>query len=439
MSEPSRWWLVCAALFVLQGCGGGDNAADPATPAAAATVGASGPAGAASGIPVAAVAASAAASAATGSTEPTAMSATLASGRQSVASNFELVGGWRLQTEFASEGLALVSDADGFVVEAIGGANSHDGKLNVYDVSGASGAMGSGSGGADAGGYPVLQPKRQWNIADLFPNLMARQNLRDVTATRTPAGYELAGIGRVYYNTAPRDFTRIELRELTNGGGTLGATRQIAVDLPEQAFSGFIKHADSRIDTTEIGAGAYDSGQGSVGGLSYARQQPGGSWQRLLTPPGFGDVTSPRLPRDADYSCPGGTSWVCIEPKNGQGVWSTERIGGGGVKYDDNLLFIPMLGHGERTYARQSYTFGDAGLDTAVAYFFKENAATGAVEFQGYDRWLHAAAGEPVIGVALGRLRPSNDLLLFVVKSMAWKAGIYRDGSVLQVFRIKAG
>ena len=423
MSNASKWAFVLAATVALQGCGGGD------TSEASASAGSTSAAGGSP--PVVAVAASAAASAPVIATP-----APATNGKPTVAASFELVGGWRLQSEFASEGLALVTDADGFVVEAIAGANSHDGKVNVYDVSG---AIGPGSGGADTSGYPVLKAKRQWNIADLFPNLLARQNLRDLAVTRTAAGYELAGIGRVYYNTAPRDFTRIELRELTNGGATLGATQQIAVDLPEQEFSGFIKHADSRIDTSEIGAGAYDSGQGSVGGLSYARRQPDGTWKRLLAPPGFGDTASPRLPRDAEYSCPGGTSWVCIEPKDGQGVWSTERIGGGGVKYGDTLLFIPMLGHGERTYARQSYTFGDAGLDTAVAYFFKENAATGAIEFQGWDRWLHAAAGEPVIGVALGRIRPGNELLLFVVKSMAWQAGIYRDGSVLQVFRIKAG
>ncbi len=198
-------------------------------------------------------------------------------------------------------------------------------------------------------------------------------------------------------------------------------------------------HDDSNLDFAEIGAGAYDSGQGSVGGLSYAKQQPGGSWQRLLMPPSFGDIVSPRLPRDADYSCTGGSSWVCIEPAGGKGVWSTERIGGGGVMYGDNLLFIPTLGYGERNYAKQSYTFGDDGADKAVAYFFKRDPTTGAVAFQRYDPWVHARPGELVIGVALGRLRGSADLHLFVVKSYAWKTGLYIDGSVLQVFRIKPG
>jgi len=33
-----------------------------------------------------------------------------------VAANFELISGYRFQSDFAGEGLALVSDADGYVV-----------------------------------------------------------------------------------------------------------------------------------------------------------------------------------------------------------------------------------------------------------------------------------------------------------------------------------
>jgi hypothetical protein len=160
------------------------------------------------------------------------------------------------------------------------------------------------------------------------------------------------------------------------------------------------------------------------------------TWTRRLTPPGFGDLTSPRLPRDANYSCDDPPSWVCLPPVNGQGVWSTERIGGGGVRYGDNVLFIPMLGGGARSYARQSYTFGDPAQDRAFAYFFKENAATGAVTFASYGRWVHAAPGEQVVGVALGRMRGVTGDLLFVAKSYAWETGRYKVGSVVQVFRV---
>lgn len=55
-------------------------------------------------------------------------------GPQSVAASFQLLGGYRLQNDFASEGLGLVRDADGYVVEAIGGANAQTNALNLYDI-----------------------------------------------------------------------------------------------------------------------------------------------------------------------------------------------------------------------------------------------------------------------------------------------------------------
>lgn len=274
-------------------------------------------------------------------------------------------------------------------------------------------------------------------MSTLFPRWIPGQSLRDVAAMRTANGYELAGIGRVYYNTAPRSTTQISVRELLANGTALGATREMAVDLPEQEFSGFIKHTTSSVDVTAIGGGAYDSGQGSVGGLSYATRDGSARWTRRLTPPSFGDITSPRLPRDTLYSCPDGASWVCIPPAGGVGVWSTERIGGGGVRIGNTILFIATLGYGDRRYDRQSYTFGDPALDRAVAYFFRQNDDTGRVEFVAYDRWPAAAIGEPVIGVAVGRLRGVSGTLLFVAKGSAWEAGLYRSSPVLQVFRVR--
>ncbi len=217
---------------------------------------------------------------------------------------------------------------------------------------------------------------------------------------------------------------------------TLGATREIAVDLPEQEFTGFVKHADSRSDLAAIGGGAYDSGQGSPGGLSYAVRQSSGAWSRLLNPPAFGDLTSPRLPRDADYSCPDGTSWVCIPPVNGAGVWSTERMAGGGVRMGRTVMFLPTLGYGPRTYANQTYTFGDPALDRPVAYVFTHERRTGKVNFVRHEPWPHARTGQTVLGMAQGRLRGQTGTLLFVVTSMAWGDGAAATAPVLQVFRM---
>jgi hypothetical protein len=353
-------------------------------------------------------------------------------GPQSVA-NFELLGGYRLDVQFASEGLGLLRDTTGVVTHVIAGAHAQTNSLHLYEL------REPHAPGAVADGYPLVTPVRSWRITELFPRWMEGQTARDVSIVSVAGGYELAAIGRVFYNTSPRATTQINVRTITGttANAILGAAREIPVNLPEQEFSGFIKHEDSRRDLGAIGAGAYDSGQGSVGGLSYAVRQANGSWTRLLTPPGFGDLTTPRLPRDTAYSCVGGASWVCIPPINGRGIWSTERIGGGGVRYGSNILFIPTLGYGPRSYALQSFTFGDSSQDRAVAYFFRQDTTTNAVTFERYDRWSFAAPGEIVIGTALGRVRGVNDLVLFVVKSYAWGTGAGRAGSVLQLFRIK--
>lgn len=359
-------------------------------------------------------------------------SAGLYAGEQSVA-RFQLLGGFRLNVAYPGEGLALLRDSDGFVVEAVAGAHVHTASVHLYDLRGTIGT------GGDPDQYPLLNPLHTWSVAELFPRWISGQSLRDMTAVGTASSFDLAGIGRVFYNTSPRATTQINVRSITRTASavTFGAAREVPIDLPEQEFSGFIKHSDPERDLGAIGAGAYDSGQGSVAGLSYAVRQSDGRWTRLLTPPPFGDLTSPRLPRDNNYSCVDGRSWVCIPASGDTGVWSTERIGGGGVRYGNNILFIATLGYGPRSYARQSYTFGDPSQDQAVAYFFVQDPVTNVVSFRRYDRWTFAAPGQNVLGTALGRMRGSNDLLLFVVKTNAWGSGRDGLGTTLQIFRIE--
>ncbi len=125
---------------------------------------------------------------------------------------FELLGGWRLRSDFASEGLALVTDSQGFVVEAVAGAHAHQHALHVYDL------RVPWVAGTEADAYPALDPLRTWTVAQLFPRWIDGQNLRDVAVVATPSGYELAGIGRVFYNTSPRPTTQINVRELQHAG-----------------------------------------------------------------------------------------------------------------------------------------------------------------------------------------------------------------------------
>ena len=343
---------------------------------------------------------------------------------------FTLLGGIRLVSPYASEGLALLTGASGDVTAIIAGAHRHDRALHRYAMPA---VIGAGDVIAD---YPRLSPERTWSVSALFPSLLDGQTVRDVTAIRTGGGHELAGIGRVFYNTAPRSSTRISIRTLDARGEPTSATRFLDVPLPEQEFTGFLKHLDSSRDLAAIGGGGYDSGQGSVAGISYARFS-GGAWRRWLAPPSFGDLTAPRLPRDTGYSCPDGTSWVCLPPVNGRGIWSTEQVPSGGVHLDNTLLFIPTLGYGPRTYARQTATFGDPALDRAVAYRFRVDPSTDSVTYLRHDRWTFAPPGQPVIGLAVGRLRGEPRPVLFVVTANAWGDGVAPDSPVLQLFRIE--
>ena len=61
----------------------------------------------------------------------------------------------------------------------------------------------------------------------------------------------------------------------------------------------------------------------------------------------------------------------------------------------------------------------------------------GGVRFDRYEAWPYAAPGQPVIGVAVGRVRGISGLLLFVLKSMAWGKGSTPTAPVLQVFSVR--
>jgi hypothetical protein len=347
-----------------------------------------------------------------------------------LASAFTLLGGVRLASPYASEGLALLTDAEGQVTAIIAGAHRHEQALHRYALPDRVGA------GDRVSEYPLLVPERTWAVRALFPSWPEGQSLRDVTVVRTADGYDLAGIGRVFYNTSPRADTRISIRALDARGDTTSMTRRIEVPLPEQEFTGFVKHLDPARDLETIGGGGYDSGQGSVAGISLARLD-NGRWTRQLSPPSFADLSSPRLPRDAEYSCPDGASWVCLPPVNGRGIWSTEQVPSGGVRLGNTLLFIATLGYGPRSYARQSATFGDPALDRAVAYRFVIDPVTDAVAYLRHDHWTFAPPGRSVIGMGVGRWRGERRPVLFVVVANAWGDGASLDAPVLQLYRIE--
>ena len=342
---------------------------------------------------------------------------------------FLRVGGWRLDIPYAGEGLAIATDADGFAEAVFTSGHVQQ------DVVHRTGLLAPGVGDSTIAALPVLVPAETWPVASLFPDLPDGQRVRDLAVVPQGTGRELAALGRVFYQTAPQPETRLVLRALDAAGRPTGAARSVPVPLPAQEFSGFVKHRDAVHDLAHIGGGGYESGQGSVAGISYAVQRDG-QWRRLLHPPAFGDLVSPRLPRDTAYRCPDGPSWVCLPPVAGRGVWSTERIFGGGIRLGDTVLFLPTLGYGERTYARQSATFGDPARDRVVLYRFVQSAAADSLAFVGYEPWPFTTDGQTVQGLALGWLRGVDAPVLFMLVGNAWGRGAAHDAPALLAFRI---
>lgn len=339
------------------------------------------------------------------------------------------LGGWRLDIPYAGDGLAVLADADGFAASVFTSGHLQQHLIHRTPLAGPPG------GDTLVAAMPRLVPADTLRVDAVFPDLPAGQRVRDFAVVPSATGPELAALGRVFYHTAPRQETRIVVRALDAAGRPTGTTRFQPVPLPEQEFSGFIKHLDARRDLDAIGGGGYESGQGSVGGISYAVRRDG-TWQRLLQPPPFGDLASPRLPRDTAYSCPGGASWVCLPPVDGRGVWSTERVHSGGVRLGDTVLFLPSLGYGERTYERQSGTFGDPSRDRVVLYRFEHRGTGDPVTLVGYEPWPFLAPGQFASGLALGRLRGVPDPVLFVLVGAAWGAGRDPDAPALLAFRL---
>jgi hypothetical protein len=336
------------------------------------------------------------------------------------------LGGWRLDIPYAGEGLAIVPDASGLADAVYTSGHLQQDVLHRTRLRVAA----SGDSVIDA--MPRLVPDDTLHVASVFPDLPSGQRVRDFAVTPRGSGLELAALGRVFYNTTPRAQTRIVMRALDASQRPVGAVRSMDVPLPEQEFSGFIKQGDASRDLAAIGGGGYESGQGSVGGISYAALR-GSDWRRLLQPPGFGDLLSPRLPRDSAYACPGGASWVCLPPANGRGVWSTERLFGGGVRLGDTVLFLPTLGYGERTYERQSATFGDPARDRVSLYRFVHHTSDSVV-FVAHEPWPFTTPGQSVHGMALGRLPGVTEPVLFVLVAGAWGHGASHDAPALLVY-----
>jgi hypothetical protein len=194
----------------------------------------------------------------------------------------------------------------------------------------------------------------------------------------------------------------------------------IAINLPQQKFSGFVKRGPG-LDPL-IGGGGYESGQGSQSGPSLATL----SGQRLIEyqwpglPGSNLENWNQRAPRDTNYY-PSDHGirrdyWVAWEPRtvNGQlqGRWASDMVFGGGLALPDGITYWPWQGVGPLDYALQEPTFGK--ITQTSVYRYDPNS----YQFVDYKLWPDTTFA-PVKGQELG---PDGKIYLSVINQW-WGQG----------------
>jgi len=194
----------------------------------------------------------------------------------------------------------------------------------------------------------------------------------------------------------------------------------IAINLPQQKFSGFVKRGPG-LDPL-IGGGGYESGQGSQSGPSLATL----SGQRLIEyqwpgMPGANlEFWNQRAPRETNYRpSDHGTVqdyWVAWLPRtiNGtlQGRWASDMVFGGGLALPDGITYWPWMGTGDLDYAFQIPTFGQ----TTQTYQYRYDANN--YQFKDFAR-MQDIGTYPVKGQELG---PDGKVYLSVINPW-WNQG----------------
>lgn len=356
----------------------------------------------------------------------------------STSQTFTHVGGFKIPDEFTSSGIGLVTNSNGDVIKVVAGNHTYQQSMAVYDIRGKP-ILGS----TNVASYPSIAKEITLTRNALFPNWDSRHDLRDyfITSTGNGLNNRICGVGRMYYNTNPQPSTNIHCRQTSNNFTTLGTYETIPVNIPEQFVTGFSSASESR-----LWGGAYDSGQGTTMGPVLAKKEPSGSWSYLYRAPNLGNFTNspyPLLPRPLGYNCVAGNTWVCHEPmaipptNQVQGIWTTSRIGGGGAEIGDVAMILPTVGFGDIDYVHQSYTFGLSHLDKAYAYYFRRDV-NGMYQFVNFDEWPFSNPGEHIYGMKIGKLEGQPGIYLFVIRTHAYYYGIYKAGSVVDIFRILA-
>lgn len=181
---------------------------------------------------------------------------------------------------------------------------------------------------------------------------------------------KLWAIVRKFYDTSPPSFLTLFAED----------GERITINLPRQKFNGFIKFGPG-LDPL-IGAGGYESGQGSCSGPTLAtldgqvlinHQWPASPGVNL-------ENWNKRASRDNNYWPVNHVDgWVAWEPRdtNGDGVtegrWASDRVYGGGLVLPEGICYWCRMGTDDLSYARQSETFGDPNKNKTYKYIYDKN------------------------------------------------------------------
>jgi hypothetical protein len=240
------------------------------------------------------------------------------------ASRFRLIGGWRINQPYCRGGLAIdFSSGKAYI-----GGHTQKNEIWTHDLP----AMGVGE---DVSQWPMASgPSEQlpkfWDVG-FCRGIMLRDGKLWVST-------------KIFYDTSPKNVVLSSLDLST------GETTQTEVPLGKPAFGGgFIKGDPSRF---MIGCGGYESGQGSVAGPTCALADG----TVLLNQANHGAAFELRELRTPNYSA-ATDSWAAINPRDGVGRWTVDRVYGGGIWRPDGLVYWSIQAVGDVDYKRQSETF----------------------------------------------------------------------------------
>jgi hypothetical protein len=313
------------------------------------------------------------------------------------AADFELIGGWRLEQDFARGGLAI----DFATMTAYSGSHVHHHKINVYPLP----EIGIG---VNPSAWPMVSFSNQLN--SFWPPVTSSE------------GINFSGIqirDGVLWVSARGWYTNGDTNPLVISGLNLttGEISQRTIPVSTQAYGGgFIKgHQTDWI----VGCGGYISGQGSVAGPTAVTIDG----QVLL-----GQVPSTNIDFNNREKRPptawpkgGVDNFIAFMPRDGVGAWGADGVIGGGLWTDRGVCYWPSVSTGEGEYRDAAVRFTEG---------WKPWLCTYDSDFKNiqWSEWLHGSVDGQEIG---------PDGLIYLLSANSYKLNQYATIPTIKVFRIK--